>query len=146
MTRLRKVIMKPLRKRQAWLPLATHAVAAGLNSPTAKQILALSRKSKGSEVNGHIVSLGLSRVHMLLHTTHWLRLLEAISVTWKSESYQLRGSARRVKLFLCMDLPQSKNLRLMVPNFQHSRHAPEVFPYRSTSTRVASQFYSPLAL
>ena len=55
MTRLRKVTMKPLRKRQAWLPLATHAVAAGLNSPTAKQILALSRKSKGSEVNRHSV-------------------------------------------------------------------------------------------
>ena len=117
MTRLRKVTMKPLRKGQAWLPLATHAVAAGLNSPTAKQILALSRKSEGSEVNGHIMSLGLFRVQMLLHTIHWLRLLEAIPVTWKSESYQLRGSAGRVKLILCMDLSPSGDLRILVPKF-----------------------------
>ena len=65
--------MKPSRRGQTWLPLAMPAVAARLNSPTAKQIL--DRKLRKSM---DILSLGLSRAQMLLHTAHSMRPLEAI--------------------------------------------------------------------
>ena len=70
--------IKPLKRGRAWLPLATHAVAALRNSPTAKQILAHLRKLRGAKTNEHIMSLGLSCVQMLLHTAHSVGPLEAI--------------------------------------------------------------------
>ena len=79
MRRPRKVTMKPSRKGQALLPLATRAVAARPNSPNARQPLAHSKKWKGSKVNGHIASLGLYSVQILLHTGHSMGPLETIS-------------------------------------------------------------------
>ena len=49
MTRPRKVTMKPSRKVQALLPLATRAVAARPNSPNARQPLPHSKKIEGFE-------------------------------------------------------------------------------------------------
>ena len=49
MRRPRKVTMKPSRKGQALLPLATRAVAARPNSPNARQPLPHSKKIEGFE-------------------------------------------------------------------------------------------------
>ena len=65
--------MKPSRRGQTWLPLSMPAVAAHLNSPTAKQIL--DRKDRKST---EMLSLGLSCAEMLLHTAHLMEPLEAI--------------------------------------------------------------------
>ena len=128
---------KPSRKGLAWLPLATHAVAAGLNSPTAKQILAQAGKPAGSQINGHSVSWSMSCPDAAAYyplagpsggDSSYLdkERLPSERVSKVGESLPVHGPIT------------VRESRASDPTLWHPPYAPKTFPYRSTPTEIAS--------